>query len=570
MAKQTKNSGSKPAARADKNSSPPAAEIVSLDARVRPVAAPYPAVAADAAPKPASSGIDMRSWMRDLEIAGLLRRVKAEVDWDEEIGALARINLALGGPALLFESIKDHHETLCTRLMTCGMATRAHVLAMVGQPGDTSDKALVRHFKEVYRAPIKPHLVETGAVKQNILKGSEIDLGEVPVPKWHASDGGRYIDTYCGVVTKDPETGRSNVGLYRGMIVGRNRIAKLIIPTQGWGAHFGKHQGNAGKMPVAVVHGWHDALPFCAGSPFTKQVEEWDMIGAILGRPVELVKCETVDLEVPADAEIVVEGYIDPNPETFEMEGPFAEYPGHAAYKASPKPVMEVTCLSHRDDPIYRCALEGARPGFPSEDSPLCAYSWSAIAWNMLEDFGVDNVMDVWMPPVVTGTNIVVQIRKRYRGHAQQVANALWGTSAGQWFFKNVMVVEEDVDIRDREALDWAMAFRVDAGGGQLLTFGRTFGSVLDPSMPPALADPAAYGSGSWTRVLIDATRNWEFQRDPELGGRRIPALNTIEPKLEQRIRERWSEFAIGIPYLDEAAREMLTLEQLRKVFPDA
>jgi 4-hydroxy-3-polyprenylbenzoate decarboxylase len=114
------------------------------------------------------------------------------------------------------------------------------------------------------------------------------------------------------------------------------------------------------------------------------------------------------------------------------------------------------------------------------------------------------------------------------------------------------------------------MAFRVDAGGGQLLTFGPTFGSVLDPSMPPELANPAAYGSGSWTRLLIDATRNWEFQRDPELGGRRIPGLNTIEPKLEQRIRERWTEFAIGIPYLDEAAREMLTLEQLRKVFPDA
>ena len=178
MAKQTKNSGSKPAARADKNSSPPAAEIVSLDARVRPVAAPYPAVAADAAPKPASSGIDMRSWMRDLEIAGLLRRVKAEVDWDEEIGALARINLALGGPALLFESIKDHHETLCTRLMTCGMATRAHVLAMVGQPGDTSDKALVRHFKEVYRAPIKPHLVETGAVDLGPINSHELPIAE--------------------------------------------------------------------------------------------------------------------------------------------------------------------------------------------------------------------------------------------------------------------------------------------------------------------------------------------------------------------------------------------------------
>ncbi len=580
MSRQTSKTDKKPASKSKKKSTPEA-EVVELTPRIRPEPSPEaaPEPTPGPAPQPAATEptpaysmarVDMRSWMRDLETAGLLRRIKAEVDWDEEIGALARINLALGGPALLFETIKDYRDTLCTRLMTCGIASRAHVLTLAGLPSDTSDKDLVRHFKDAYRKPIEPRLVETGATKQNILRGDAIDLGQLPVPKWHASDGGRFIDTYCGVITKDPETGRTNVGLYRGMIVGKNRIAKLIIATQGWGGHFGKYQGKAGHMPVAVVHGWHDALPLCAGSPFLKGVEEWDMIGALLGRPVDLVKCETVDLEVPADAEIVVEGYINPDPASFAMEGPFAEYSGHAAHKASPKPVMEVTCLTHRDDPIYRCALEGARPGFPSEDSPLCAYSWSAIAWNMLEDFGIDNVMDVWMPPVATGTNIVVQVRKRYRGHAQQVANALWGTSAGQWFFKNVMVVEEDVDIRDREALDWAMAFKVDAGGGQLLTFGPTFGSVLDPSMPPELADPATYGSGSWTRVLIDATRNWEFERNPEIDGRRVPALNTIDPELERKVRERWSEYGIGVPYLDDEAREMLTLEQMRKVFPEA
>ncbi len=522
-----------------------------------------------------TDGPDLRSWMRDLEDAGLLRRVRAEVDWDQEIGALARINLALKGPALLFENIKDYRDTLCTRLMTCGMATRDHVLRMTGLPGDTTDKELVRHFKETYRRPLPPVTVETGAVKQNILTGDAIDLFQLPVPKWHETDGGRYIDTFCGVITKDPESGRTNVGLYRGMLIGRDRIAKLVIPTQGWGTHFGKYAAQAkalgkdGHMPVAVVYGWHDALPFCAGSPFPKHVDEWDMIGAILGRPVDLVKCETVDLEVPASAEIVVEGYIDPDPDTFESEGPFAEYPGYSAYKASPKPVLDVTCMTHRDNPVYRCALEGARPGFPSEDSPLCAYSWSAIAWNMLEDFGVDNVLDVWMPPVVTGTNIVVQIRKRYRGHGQQVANALWGTSAGQWFFKNVLVVEEDIDIRDPVALEWAVAFRVDAGNGQLLTFGPTFGSYLDPSMPPELAQPAKYGSGSWTRVLTDATRNWEFERIPEMDGRRFPAVNTIDPVLEKKIHARWSEYGIGVPYLDDEAREQLTFEQLRKIFPE-
>jgi 4-hydroxy-3-polyprenylbenzoate decarboxylase len=371
------------------------------------------------------------------------------------------------------------------------------------------------------------------------------------------------------VVTRDPETGATNVGIYRGQLLGKNRIGKLLIPTQHWGTHFGKHRASGKPMPVAVVHGWHDVLPFCAGSPFPKHVCEWDMMGAILGRPLELVRCETIDLEVPASAEIVLEGTVSPDPAHFEPEGPFGEYPGYAGGQPSPKPVLTVSAVTHRDDPILRGTLEGARPGFPSEDSILCAYAWSAIAWNMLEDVGVAGVTDVWQPPVSTGTNIVVQIRKSYRGHAQQVANALWGTGAGQWFYKNVMVVEEDIDIRDPVALDWALAFRVNAGEGQLLTFGPTFGSVLDPSTPREQANALKYGTGKWTRVLIDATRNWEFERNPAWGNRRFPPINKLPVELERRVRERWAEYGLGIPYLTAEQRELLTFEKLSKILPE-
>jgi 4-hydroxy-3-polyprenylbenzoate decarboxylase len=251
------------------------------------------------------------------------------------------------------------------------------------------------------------------------------------------------------------------------------------------------------------------------------------------------------------------------------MEGPFADYPGYLGGRASPKPVLEVTAITHRTDPILRGAIEGARPGFPSEDSPLCAYSWSAIAWNMLEDAGVSGVTDVWMPPVNTGTNIVVQIQKQYRGHAQQVGNALWGTSAGQWFFKQVMVVEEDIDIRDREALDWAMAFRVNAGRGDVWLVGPTFGSVLDPSTFPEDRDPVKYGTGKWTRVLVDATRSWELEPSPAYGGRRYPPINTIDPALEEKIKARWADYGIGIDYLDDDKRELLTFRELSKRFKE-
>ena len=206
------------------------------------------------------------------------------------------------------------------------------------------------------------------------------------------------------------------------------------------------------------------------------------------------------------------------------MEGPFGEYPGYAGGTPSPKPTLEVTCITHRDGPIMRGTLEGCRPGFPSEDSILCSYSWSAIFWNMLEAAGVVGVTDVWCPHVSTGTHIVVQIRKQYRGHAQQVAMALWGTSAAQWFFKHVLVVEEDIDIRDPLALEWAIAFRVNAGMDQVMTFGPTFGSPLDPSVSHDVLDMPRFRTGKWTRVLVDATRNWELAENEDLGRPELPA----------------------------------------------
>jgi 4-hydroxy-3-polyprenylbenzoate decarboxylase len=523
---------------------------------------------ASATPK-RDDGPSLRSWIALLEKHGQLRRIKAEVDWDQEIAGIARINLGLGGPGLLFEAIKDYRKGRCTKFLTSSVGNRTQVCLLLGLAPGTSDRDLVSHLKNVYRRGIPPVAVASGPVKDNILHDDDINLLEFPVPKWHHLDGGRFMDTFCGVVTKDPETGQTNVGLYRGQVLGPRQVGKLLIPTQHWGTHFAKHKDEMKPMPVAIVYGWHDVLPFCAGSPFPKAVNEYDRMGAILGRPVELVRCETSDLMVPASAEIVVEGTISPDPKSFATEGPFAEYPGYAGGVPSPKPVVEVACVTHRDDPILRGTLEGARPGFPSEDSPLCAYSWSAIAWNMLEDVGVGGVTDVWMPPVSTGTNIVVQIQKRYRGHAQQVATALWGTGAGQWFFKNVMVVEEDIDIRDPAALEWAFAFRVNAAQGQLLTFGPTFGSVLDPSTPRQQANPQKYGTGCWTRLLIDATRNWEFEPNPDWGGRRYPPINTLPVPLEERIRSRWSEYGIGIDYLTDEKRELLTFRELSKRFSE-
>lgn len=525
----------------------------------------------DALLGPAAEGeTGLRGWLRQLAAAAELRSIDCPVDTRLELGAITRVNLGLAGPALLFTQLEDYRDTISSRFVTCGLGNRRQLCVLLGLDTATADRDIVRHLKQAYATPLPPRVVAAGQapVKQHILTGAGIDLDQFPAPVWQELDGGRYIDTFCGVITADAHTGRENIGLYRGQVVGRDRIAKVMLPTQGGGGHMTGWRGRRERMPIAIAYGAHDVVPFCAGSPFPRQVCEWDMMGAILGRPLDLVKCETVDLLAPADAEVIVEGYMSPDPADFALEGPFGEYPGYYGGTPSPKPVLEVTCITHRDKPIMRGTLEGCRPGFPSEDSILCSYSWSAIFWTMLEAAGVVGVTDVWCPHVSTGTHIVVQIRKQYRGHAQQVAMALWGTSAAQWFFKHVLVVEEDIDIRDPVALEWAIAFRVNAGMDQIMMAGPTFGSPLDPSTSFEVIDIPRYRTGKWTRVLVDATRNWELARNPDWGGHSFPPVGKLRPELEQRIRARWAEYGIGIPYLDEQQREQLTLETLSRELP--
>jgi UbiD family decarboxylase len=510
----------------------------------------------------------LRAWLAKLEKADQLSHIDCEVDSNLEVGAITRINLGLAGPALQFNNIKDYQDTISSQFVTCGMSNKKQLCLLLDLADDTSDKDIVRHLKLTYNNPLTPNIVASAAHKENIIKGDDIDLAQFPAPIWHELDGGRYLNTFCGVITKDHHTGRENVGLYRGQVVDKNRIAKVMMATQGGGGHLTGYKDKREKMPIAIAYGAHDVMPFCAGSPFPRHICEWDMMGAILGKPIDLVKCETVDLVVPAGAEVVIEGFMDPDPKNFAMEGPFGEYPGYYGGTPSPKPTMEVTCITHRNKPIMRGTLEGCRPGFPSEDSILCSYSWSAIFWNMLETAGVVGVTDVWCPHVSTGTHIVVQIRKQYRGHAQQVAMALWGTSAAQWFFKHVLVVEEDIDIRDPLALEWAIAFRVNAGMDQVMMVGPTFGSPIDPSVSHDVMDVPRFRTGKWTRVLVDATRNWELAKNPDWNGQSFPPVGKLETELEKKVRGRWQEYGIGIPYLDEEKRLQLTLENLKDELP--
>lgn len=483
---------------------------------------------------------DLRQWIQCLEEKGELKRIRAEVDWDEEIGAITREISSQYGPVLLFEKIKDHQKTRCRRLFTNGTGTRERVCRLVGVSEQTSYRELVSIFKERFSRPLPPRKVKEGAVKENILRGDEIDLYQLPVPKWNPLDGGRYIMTSASVVTMDPETHILNVGTYRGMISTKRSISVLLATTQGWGKHFTKYKSRGEEMPVAVVLGWEPSLFMVASTPV--QYPEYEMAGSLRGSPVELVKCETNDLWVPATAEIVLEGWISPDPKSFELEGPFSEYPGYYGGRRMPKHTIRVECVTHRNDPIFTGCLTGSSPGRTNEGASWTPATFSAVAWQYLEQAGVPNVLGVWRgkwPEVMR-----IRVRKTHRGHAQQVANALWGSSIANYAAKHLIVVDDDIDIFDWEAIEWALAYRVNAGMGDISFFPGTSGSMLDPSIPIGERDSVKYGHGKWTRVLIDATINWELEPQEQYGGERYPALGTaISPKMEETLKRRWKEY---------------------------
>lgn len=483
---------------------------------------------------------DLRAWIDDLDKKKDVKRITAEVDWDEEIGAITREVSTQSGPALLFENIKDHKNTLCRRLFTNGTGTRERVCRFIGVSEETSYRDLVPIFKERFSRPVKPNTVRSGPVKQNVVRSEAVDLFQFPVPKWNPLDGGRYILTSASVVTKDPETGVLNAGTYRGMIAKKNTVGVLLAMTQGWGKHFSKYKNRGQEMPVAVVIGWDQTLFLAASTPVN--YPEYEMAGSLRCAPVELVKCETSDLLVPSSAEIVLEGFVSPDPKTYELEGPFSEYPGYYAGRTTPKHSIRVECITHRDDPIFHGCLTGASPGRTNEGTTWTPATFSAMAWLYLEQAGVPNVVGVWRgkwPELMR-----VQIRKSHRGHAQQVAAALWGCHLGNYAAKHIIVVDEDIDIHDWEAIEWALCYRLNAGLGDISMFPGTSGSMLDPSVPLEERDSVKYGHGKWTRVLIDATINWELEPQEQYNGSRYPPVGTvISADMGDRLKRRWKEY---------------------------
>ncbi|MQA03125.1 MAG: UbiD family decarboxylase [Streptosporangiales bacterium] len=488
---------------------------------------------------------DLRTALDRLRAYGELADVTGEVHWDRELGTLTREALRRQGPALLFKNITGYNtpDARCSQLVTSIVASQRRLSLLLGYDEPPQHEDLVKYVLKKNAEQVPPVIVDDGPVHEVQVTGDDIDLNELPVPWWHHLDGGRYINTFAAIVTKDPEDGTVNLGVYRGMISGKDKIPMLLVPSQHWGLHWRKHLDLGKPMQVACVYGWHPVMDFLAGSPIPKGLSEYDVMGAYLDAPVPLVRCKTVNLEVPASAELVVEGYISPDESTWEMEGPFGEFTGYVSDVPTRRPTIQVTALTHRESPIFRGTLEGSLPGASGENSHMSALQRAAIAWRTLENAGVPGVTQVYVHPVTNGTTIAVQIKKVNEGHAKWVASALWSSGAALYRYKNVIVVDDDVDISDYSALDWAIAYRVRPGTDDMVVFPGSFGSPIDPSTPLELRSVADLGAGVWNRMVIDATRTWRYEARPEWGGAKFPPTVENAPEDIEKMHQRWPEY---------------------------
>jgi 4-hydroxy-3-polyprenylbenzoate decarboxylase len=472
---------------------------------------------------------DLREFIERLRSEKELVEISAEVDWDQEIGGIVRKNLDLKGPALLFKKIKDYSMPL----FTCAVSTYQRLALALGLSAYKTLDEIVSEFRERIKKPIKANNVKTGPCKENSLKGNEVDILRFPVPLWQGRDGGRYLGTWHGVVTKDPETGWTNAGMYRTMIHDRKTLGILLARDQHIGLHYEKYRRTNRSMPVAIVIGMDPTLPLTFLTPLPAEMNEYDFAGGLRGESVDLVKCETVDLEVPASAEIVIEGEIPPDER--RMEGPFGEWMGHYGGKPGPRPVIHVHCITHRNNPIFRGALEGK----PVNEDHICtSVALSALAHNFLtETMGIPGIRGVHFPAAAGGWGMaILSMNQRYPGHSRTAAHALLGSKMGS-FLKYVIITDEDINPYDLEEMWWAMVSRVQASRS-MTVLKRGKGAFMDPSQLPEL-------QGFTDTLIMEAVKPYEWQPRPEWGNDRFPPVAYPSKEVMETVEKKWRELGI-------------------------
>ena len=438
-----------------------------------------------------------------------LVRIKKEVSPILEITEIAdRVSKSqMGGKALLFENVKGHSmpvlinafgstKRMCLALSVNDIeeiASEIKQLIETKPPQTLSEKlGLLPTLLDLTKVPPKKFKGATAPCQEVILRGDNIDLNNLPVLKCWPQDGGRFI-TLPVVFTQSPINGKRNVGMYRMHVYDKNRTGMHWHIHKDGAGHFQEHKKLNKRMEVAVAIGTDPAVTYAATAPLPPGVDELLLAGFIRKKGVELVKCKTIDLEVPATAEIVLEGHVDP--EESRTEGPFGDHTGYYS-AAAPYPVFHVTAITHRRNPVYSTTIVG-KP--PMEDCYM-GKATERIFLPMLKTINPD-ISDISLPwEGVFHNCVIVAINKRYPYHSRHTMNNLWGT--GQMSFsKMILAVDASMNIHDYSNVAKHLFNQIDLS--QDLFFSEGILDVLDHSAPKAL-----FGS----KLGIDATASEELK----------------------------------------------------------
>ncbi|MCL5960021.1 MAG: UbiD family decarboxylase, partial [Chloroflexi bacterium] len=372
---------------------------------------------------------DLRTWLRRVDELGELRRVDG-ASAEEDIGmATELLHHTDGAPAVIFDNIPGYRPGF--RVLVNNFGNLRRIALTLGLNLNASSQDLIAEWRDKVRnlKLVPPQVVSDGPVLENVQTGDDVNVVQFPTPVWHEADAGRYIGTGSCDVTRDPDEGWVNLGTYRVMVHDAKRVGFYISPGKHGRIHREKYFSRGEPCPVAVVIGVPPALYLASCTEIPYGVSEYDWAGAVAGEPMRVFEGKVTGLPLPADAEIILEGYA--YPQNSLLEGPFGEWTGYYASASREEPVLDVKAVYYRNDPI----IFGSPPNRPpDEQARYRAFMRSSMLREDVEKAGVPDVTGVWCHAVGGARLLVaISIKQRYPGHARQAGHVAAMCHAGAY-----------------------------------------------------------------------------------------------------------------------------------------
>ncbi|MCC6888324.1 MAG: UbiD family decarboxylase [Hyphomicrobiales bacterium] len=477
----------------------------------------------------------MRDWLGRVERIGEVVEVSEAVDRDEEMSAISYLMAKrTPSPAVLFNRTKgfDKSPVGARHLWNILGPSLKRIAITLEESPNTPTVELIRRTKDKLKRRIAPREVAASEAPlyENSLTGRKIDLNQVPIPRHWPLDGGRYGGTGDAVITRDPDTGYLNIGTYRMMQQGKDEVGLYLSPGKDARLHITRAWQQGKPIQVAAAWGIDPLFMLVGSQTFAKNVSEYEFAGGIKGEPIPVVRAKTSDLLLPANAELVIEGVI--NPSSVKAEGPFGEFPGYYGRPEAGCPLLKVTAVHYRTRPI----LTNARMAdYPScEQSGFFSVIRSAKIWDDLDKLGVPGIQGVYAHPAAAGGfgMTVISLEQRHAGHAAQALALAAQVPGGAYYTKWIVAVDEDIDPTDMDQVIWAMASRCNPID-DIDILRNTWSTWLDPTQNPPEKRP--YGS----KALINACK--EHRHLPVFSKR-----TALRKAVYDRVAARWS--ALGLP----------------------